>query len=370
MKSLFDTTRLNGLLLKNRCIRSATWEGMANASGHMTKAAFETYGKLARGGVGLIITGLATITRPLPHRFSICDDSFIDEYERLASLVHKEGTGLLVQVGHLGSSNRVGDDVQLNWGPSAIPSRNRNIIPKEMDKDDIHALIRSFVAASKRAKRAGVDGVQLHVAHGTLLSKYLSPYYNRRTDEYGGGPHNRARIVYETYEAVRECVGDNCIVSAKINCEDFFEGGLVLDDSIQICQQLAERGMDVIEISGGHLPGPGEKNKIIRTGVGDCEPESYFRYQTDCIARAARTPVILVGGNRSIETVEDILATSPIEYISFSRPLIREPGLINRWQTGDRTPAKCIYCNRCHDHLLEGQILACVYHKEPGHHTD
>jgi 2,4-dienoyl-CoA reductase-like NADH-dependent reductase (Old Yellow Enzyme family) len=230
------------------------------------------------------------------------------------------------------------------WGPSAVTDLGLKNTPQEMTAQDIRQVQQSFAEAVLRAKKAGFDGVQMHVAHGYLLSKFLTPYYNRRSDSYGGTIENRARMVLETYQAIRDKVGPDYPVLIKINCDDFMEQGLTFADCKYVCHKLAELGVNAIEVSGGissSRPGEG----TIRTITA--EQGSYFRTYAAEIAGEINVPVILVGGNRDFAALMEILKQTTIEYFSFCRPLIRESDLIKRWQSGDLGRSKCVSCTKC-----------------------
>ncbi|MGX8709924.1 MAG: NADH:flavin oxidoreductase [bacterium] len=213
----------------------------------------------------------------------------------------------------------------------------------------------AFVRGAVRAKKAGFDGVQLHVAHGYLLSRFLTPYYNRRTDEYGGSTKNRARVVLEICRDVREAVGPDYPVLVKINCDDFMEQGFAFEECKQVCKWLQEVGLSAVEISGGtRLSRPNEGT--IRKVTPDTE--SYFKQYAAEIAEVLDIPVISVGGHRDISKLTDIVNQTKIQYISLCRPFIREPDLINRWVSGDTTPAKCISCTKCF-----GAQTQCIFNK-------
>ena len=364
MKSLFDKTTLNGVTLHNRCIRSATREGMADEKGHLKETHETIYENLAAGGIGLIIAGMAEVLGPSPHTLGIYDDSFIAEYANLTSAVHKHDTPIVIQLAYLGSQGGPRVAGGRLWGVSAVEHRSTGVTPKEMTRDNIQVLVASFAEAARRAKEAGFDGVQLHAAHGYFLNQSLCTYYNRRIDEYGGTIQNRARVLYEVCTAVRKAVGDEYLLMAKVNGEDLFEGGLTLEESIVVCHGLEERGIDAIEVSGGHGPQKGEEHGIIRTGLKNPKEQSYFADQATKVAEQLDVPVALVGGNREPKLLEDILNTTDIEYVTFCRPLIREPHLMRRWQSGDFTSARCTSCNWCYDNMKRGEDLACKFEKD------
>jgi len=336
MKTLFDKTSIGNIQLKNRLIRSATGEILAK-NGHMSADLFNVYENLAKGGVGTIITSFAHVVeseKPFPGMLGIYDDSFIEEYKRLTEIVHGYGTNIILQVVYCGSYRMEELGEREIWGPSAVANLQTHIQPKEMTIEDIVNLQKAFADAAARAKQAGFDGVQIHAAHGFLLSQFLSPYYNHRTDEYGGTIEDRARMVLETYSAIREKVGVEYPVLIKINNSDGMEQGMTFEDCKYVCKKLSEAGIDAIEISGAWHPFTARQ-------------DSYFKDNAGEIATENNVPVILVGGNRDYHSLTEILNQSTIKYFSFSRPFIAEPNLANRWENGDVSKSKCISCNGC-----------------------
>lgn len=360
MKSLFDQTKLAGMKLKNRFIRSATYDGCADESGHLTEELFQVYENLAKGGVGTIITGLTYVSdheEPMPRQMGIYEDSFIDEYKRLTEMSHRYEVKIILQIACLGSQTSRSKNGKVMWGPSAVEDLFYKTTPQEMTTQDILLVQSAFANAALRAKRAGFDGIQIHGAHGYLLSRFLTPYYNRRTDNYGGSIENRARMVLETYQAIREKVGPEYPVLIKINCEDFMDQGMTFADCKYVCNKLAEFGISAIEISGGigsSRPGEGPV-RVITT-----EQESYFKSYAAQIAQEINVPVILVGGNRNFAALTDILIQTPVEYIALCRPLICESDLVNRWKAGELNNAKCISCNKC---FRRGGTI-CIFNRE------
>jgi 2,4-dienoyl-CoA reductase-like NADH-dependent reductase (Old Yellow Enzyme family) len=346
--------------LKNRFVRSATRDGFADDRGHMTGELLKVYEDLARGGAGTIITGHAYVTdleqSKQPRQMGIYDDSFVDDYRRLTETVHGHDAAIILQINCVGAQTYAGGAERLIWGPSPVADLFTGITPREMTGEEILFLQRAFADAADRAKRAGFDGVQIHGAHGYILSKFLSPYYNRRSDRYGGALENRARMLFETYGAIRDRVGPAYPVLAKINCGDFMDQGATFADSLYVCEGLAAAGIDAIEVSGGNLASrPNEGPiRIIRR-----EQESYFRAYAAEIAAHVDVPVMLVGGNRDATALADVLNQTKIEYVSLCRPLICESDLINRWHGGDLTPAKCISCNKC----LGLESTTCIFNR-------
>ena len=346
MKTLFDSTQVAGLKMKNRFIRSATHDGRADASGHVTENLIRHYENLAKGGVGTIITGLTNVTdieKIVPGQMAIYNDSFIREYKVLTDTVHRYETNIIAQLVCNGAQNNSENDGIL-WVPTVIEDMKSIAGIKEMTRDDIAVMKEAFINGAIRAQNAGFDGIQLHVAHGYLLSRFLTPYFNRRTDEYGGSTENRARVVVEILKGIRYALGLDYPVLAKINCNDFMEQGLTFKECMHICKMLEEAGLTAVEISGGTILSRTNEGTIRKVTA---ETESYFMQFAADIAEEISIPVICVGGHRNFGKMEDIINQTKIEYISLCRPLIREPELINRWAAGDKTPAKCISCTKC-----------------------
>lgn len=360
VKKLFESTELVDLKLKNRFIRAATWEELADEKGHLTNELIAVYENLARNNVGTIITGYSFIIENQQTNYNmmgIYDDSFIDEYKTLTKAVHRYDANIILQIMHGGSQTEYKTKNDILWGPSPIENITTKILPKEMTKEEINILIKAFADAAIRAKKAGFDGVEIHGGHGYLLNQFLSPYYNRRKDEYGGSIENRARLLFQVYEAVRNAVGSRFAILVKMNCEDFIEQGLSFEDSKYVCKKLSQMGIDAIEISGGSSDSSGHNKNASRTGINTIEKESYFKSQGAEIAEEVSVPIILVGGNRSLEEMNDLLNKTKISYFSLCRPLLCEPNLIKRWYEGDTKKSKCISCNKCSN--VEGKY--CIF---------
>ena len=226
-------------------------------------------------------------------------------------------------------------------------------------------MTQAFASAARRAKAAAFDAVQIHAAHGYLLSQFLSPYFNRRTDAYGGDAAHRARLLLEVTAAVRGEVGDDYPVLVKMNAEDFLPGGLSVDDMLRVAGMLEAEGVDAVELSGGTGLEQGLSfSRVGRPAPG--EPEAYYEAAARRFKNEIGLPLILCGGIRTFETAERLVAESATDYISLSRPLIREPHLVARWRAGDAAPARCISDNGCFD-PPEGCVgLVCAVEERAG----
>ena len=355
---MFERTDINGMVLSNRFVRSATWEGMAANDGAVTPKLITTMEALARGGVGLIVSSHSYV-RPEgqagPGQLGIYKDELIPGLREMTAAVHDCGGKMVMQLAHAG---KFAPELLTGQAPLVVSDYEEGEAPRrEITDQDIQELVTSFADAARRAKIAGFDGVQIHSAHGYLLSQFLSPAFNRRQDKYGGDINNRSRIHMEVYRAIREAVGQDYPVLIKLNCRDFAENGLSLEDSLQVGRMLADAGLDAIELSGGLLTGG--KLSPSRPGIKSEEEEAYFREEARYFKNAIGIPLILVGGMRSFQVAQRLVDDGVADYISMSRPFIREPALINRWKSGDHCRAECKSDNRCFRTGMSGNGIYC-----------
>jgi 2,4-dienoyl-CoA reductase-like NADH-dependent reductase (Old Yellow Enzyme family) len=233
---------------------------------------------------------------------------------------------------------------------------------KEMTVDDIQEIVVAFGQSASRAREAGFDGVQIHSAHGYLLSQFLSPAFNKRVDDYGGPVENRAKLLLEVLRRLRDDAGSDFPVLVKINSQDFLDGGLTLEDSLKVGAMLQEGGIDAIELSGGTLVSG--KLSPSRMGIKSEEKEAYFRDSAKAFKEVLKVPIIMVGGNRSFQLAESLVTQGYTDYVSMSRPFIREPYLIKRWASGDLRKAACISDNQCFGPGMAGEGIYCVAEKK------
>jgi 2,4-dienoyl-CoA reductase-like NADH-dependent reductase (Old Yellow Enzyme family) len=357
----FEKTHIGSLTTSNRLVRSATWEGLATDEGYVTTKLIDVANQLASGGVGLIITGHAYVSpegQAGRWQLAIHSDDFMQGLSDMSTSVHALGGKIALQLAHAGVHARTSLTGRDAIGPS-LYAHNPEPPAREMTIEEIEAVVESFAAAATRAHKAGYDAVQIHAAHGYLLSQFLSPHFNARADGYGGTIENRARMLAEVIRAVRQVVPAGYPVFVKMNSSDYMEGGLTMEDMVQTAKMLEGCGTSGIELSGGTFLsgkyGPSRKGKQ-QPG----EPEAYYEDAAALYKRSVRVPLMLVGGIRTIETVERLLAEGLADYISLSRPLIREPGLTNRWKSGDRRAALCVSDSGCFAPGFEGRGISCV----------
>ena len=318
MKTLFDKTTLRNSELKNRVWRSATWMALADNDGSVTDELVEAYEDLAKGGAAVIVTGLTSILKndaEIDRGVKFYKDAFIEGHRRLTDAIHKHNAMVMMQTA-------------LVDGPV-----------DELSTGQVENIVRAFGDAAHRAEQAGYDGVQIHAAHFFYLSKFISPLLNHRSDRYGGDQRGRTQILLEILQDMRAKTSQDFLITMKINSTDEYPGGLTHHGFLETSRLMAEAGIDAIEVSA---------NGTSRMGIKAGLNEGSFLGAAKALSDSVDVPVILVGGLRSMVTINTILSETNIQYVSLSRPLIREPNLINRWLKGDTAPSKCISCNSCY----------------------
>lgn len=349
MKTLFDTCAIGSLTLKNRLVRSATWENMTTEDGHMTDRLYDIYETLAKNEAGLIITGYANVVaeeQPNPGMMGIYDDSFIDEYQKLTDSVHDHDSKIILQIAYGGTKTTYNLNGRTIFAPSDVPERSTGTQGTPMTKADIDYIVKAFAEAGERAKLAGFDGVEIHAAHTYIINQFLSPYYNKRKDEYGGSLENRMRLLVEIFTEMRQLVGAKFPIFIKLTASEFFEGGLTFDETREISKALEKLGADGLEISG-NIHGKAKSMAGRMFDGYELKKQGYFAEFGNTISQDVDIPVITVGGLSDPAHIETILNKTNIELYGLSRPLLAEPGLFKRWKGGDTTPAKCIRCSKC-----------------------
>lgn len=379
MPQLFEATAIKGMALKNRLVRSATYERMADGEGFPTPDLFELYSKLAHGGVGLIISGMAYVSpdgKMSPAgMLGIDREEHIPEYRRLTESVHQLGASIAMQIAHCGRQVTAYDKKHPPLAPSAVRDLSSGIRPQAMSERDIERIIEAFAQAARRVKASGFDAVQLHGAHGYLISEFLSPRTNRRRDRWGGNLANRMRFLLRVYQRCREEVGDDYPILVKISAYDYLKNGIKLEEGIEICRILSDRGIDGIEVScgaqedgisvlRGDLPiaaivedldllkvAGWQKRLIRRFGPRFIKAvpytPAYNREAARLIKREVKVPVFVVGGLTDPAVMEDIIASGNADYISLSRSLINNPAFPRKIAGGSSRGSGCVHCNLC-----------------------
>lgn len=362
MATLFETSKIKNLTLKNRFVRSATWNGMADREGFSTGEIDTLLKELACGELGLIISGHAYVHRDgqvSPRQLGIYSDRHMEGLSRMVEVVHDAGGKIVIQLAHAGCHADASLTGMEPMGPSVMESEDGPFC-REMTEQDIGRMVSDFGHAALRAKEAGFDGIQLHAAHGYMMSQFLSPFYNKRDDGYGGTVAGRSRIILEILQKVQAEVGINYPVMIKLNAEDFVDGGFSVDEMLELLAMLENAGIDSIELSGGLIKYSGKYGPARQGLLKTEEEEVYYHQAARLYKQQCKVPLMLVGGILSYIVAERLITEGVADYISLSRPLIREPNLIQRWKTGDTRKAACISCNLCLDAARKEHRLYCV----------
>jgi 2,4-dienoyl-CoA reductase-like NADH-dependent reductase (Old Yellow Enzyme family) len=385
MSVLFETTRIKGMELKNRFVRSATHEGMSDENGFPTQALFKLYERLAKGGCGLIVTGYAFVSKEgkghLYRMQGIDSDAFIPKYRELVDHVHAHGARIAMQICHCGRQTTEEATGTRPMGPSRVKDRALFVKPREMNEEDIERVIEAFGQAARRVRESGFDAVQIHGAHGYLVSQFICPHTNRRKDRWGGSTENRMRFVRELYNRCRKEVGDDYPILIKISSQDNMKKGLKLSEGVRVAQMMADMGFDGLEVScgifedgftmaRGDLPidlfmkewpmyrkmNPLSKFLLKRFADRILRPipltEAYNREAAREIKGKVNVPVFLVGGLSQPAVMEEIIERGEADYISLCRPLIADSKFPERIRQGSSEPSMCIYCNYCGGYMI------------------
>lgn len=367
MSILFEPARLKNVTLRNRFVRSATYDGMSDNTGQVAESQINLIAGLAEGGVGLIISAIMYVHpsgQVSSFMNSIAEDKYIEGLRRLTEAAHAGGAKIAVQLYHGGREARfVKTRGQLPLGPSVItgdPFYRWNY--REITQEEIADVVDAFGQAARRAGESGFDAVQVHGAHGYLFSQFLSPFTNKRKDAWGGSLENRLRLHRDVYLSIRSRVGADYPVMIKLGVEDGFEGGLTFADGMKAAQMLADAGYDALEISSG-VRGEKYEGTEYKTKINKPARQGYFRRWASEIKKQVSVPVIAVGGLKSPAMMEDIIRNQEADFISLCRPLITEPSLINNWKTDPGKKPRCVYCNKCLEAVHRGLPLHCVAFK-------
>jgi len=363
MSKIFTSFKIKNLELKNRLIRSATTSYWSDEDGVLRAPILEYYDALAKGGLGFIVKGHSYVLengKAHTGQSGLTNEKHLPKMKELTKIVHSYDIPIIAQINHAGSVGKA-DRI------TASMYKTENWEAREATLDDIQQIIEGFANAADFAIQAGFDGVQIHGAHGYLVSQFLSDRINKREDKYGGPLENRARLLLDIYDAVKKKIGNAPIVAVKMNCDDFVsEGGITIKESVVIANWLDEKGIDLIEISGG---GPEQNRDIRKTRAKPKEKSPYYEANFAGHAEKIRktvpsVPLALVDGIRNVSTMNAILDCNLADLISMSKPLINEPDLPNKLKKGQQK-ASCIDCRECLSSERFGKMmLSCAQHKD------
>jgi 2,4-dienoyl-CoA reductase-like NADH-dependent reductase (Old Yellow Enzyme family) len=351
MSLLFEPFKIGSMDIKNRFMRSATTSYWSDKRGIIRPKITDLYRRLAQGGVGLIVKGHLYVKDSGKAHIGmagISHDYHVPKLKKLTDEVHKYGGKIIAQLNHGGIYSIV---------DKAGPSENAaGLKTRSLSSEEIREIVEAFGKAAERALVAGFDGVQIHGAHGYLISQFLSRLVNKRKDEWGGTLEKRMRLLLEVYDSIRARVGNKTPVMLKINCDDFSPNGFTIKDSLQVTKTMCKRGLQLIEVSGG---GIGNRKKLrarARSTDPDLSEASFAGHATKIRKVTQPTPMALVNGIRSLKCMKAIINKNLADVISMSRPFIKDPDLVKKLQAG-QDASNCTSCSKCISKEVFGKMM-------------
>jgi len=371
MNILLTPARIGGVEIRNRIVMPPMTTRLADQEGFVTDDTIAYYGARVRGGVGLITVEMASPERAGRHRrreLGIYDDRFLPGLAGLVAEIHRGGAKASIQLGHGGGHTRRDICGETPLAPSAIPHpvfevTNETIVPKAMTLDDIAATTAAFAAAAARAERAGFDCVEIHAAHGYLISQFLNARENLRTDAYGGSLENRARFGLEVLAAVKAAV--RIPVIFRLSVDDYFPDGMAFAEGRQVAVRAAQTGADALHIAAGHYRSlPSAARMIPPMQYPDA---TFLSYAAD-IKKDVAVPVIAVGRLGDPVVAQDAIQSGKADFVALGRPLIAEPDWVAKLVRGE-PPRQCLACNTCVNEMRGGTQLHCVVNAAAGDET-
>ena len=356
----------NGTTIKNRFFKSAMSEGMGTRDFQPKKNIATLYKRWAEGGTGLIITGNIMVDpkgTAEPGNIVFDKNSNMEILKNWANQGQQHGAKVMVQLNHPGKQAPKTVSKQ-TVAPSAVPLGNGlNKLfstPRALTTSEVEELVQKFVTSAKVAKEAGFSGVQIHAAHGYLISQFLSPHDNRRTDKYGGSLENRMRFLKEIYLGMREELGKDFTIGIKINSTDFKEDGLTEEDSLKTIIELANLGLDFVEISGGTYERP-----AMMGATSKSTNQVFFAEYSKKLKQKIEIPVVVTGGIRSINAMNTLLNDNTTDFIGIARPLTIDPNIPNKIKQGTYTIVETTRVSTGVKKLdrIFGSLLGIVYYQ-------
>jgi 2,4-dienoyl-CoA reductase-like NADH-dependent reductase (Old Yellow Enzyme family) len=369
MNILLTPARIGEVEIPNRIVLPSMTTRAADAEGFVTEDTLAYYQARVAGGVGLVTVEMASPEKAGRHRhreLGIYDDRFLPGLSQLVDMIHRGGAKASIQLGHGGGHTRRDICGETPIAPSAIPHpvfevTFETVVPEEMSKARIAQTKAAFVAAAERAQRAGFDCVEIHAAHGYLISQFHNAFENRRRDEYGGSLENRARFGLEILRAVKAAVPGTAVIY-RISVDDFFPEGMHYAEGKQAAIWAAEAGADALHITAGHyrsMPSAAMMIPPMRL------PEATFLDYAADIRAQVKVPVIAVGRLGDPATAAEAVARGNADFIALGRPLIADPEWVNKLRRGER-PRRCLACNTCVNEMRGGAKLGCVVNAAVG----
>jgi dimethylglycine catabolism A len=369
MNILLTPARIGPIEIKNRIVMPPMTTRTADDEGFVTEDCIAYYLARVQGGTGLITVEMASPEKAGRHRrceIGIYDDRFIPGLKRLVDAIHRGGAKASIQLGHAGGHTRIDICGETPIAPSAIPhpvyeTTFETIVPQEMTKARIEETIAAHVAAAQRARTAGFDCVEIHAAHGYLISQFHAPFENRRNDEYGGALENRARFGLEVLRAVKNAVTDIAVVY-RLSVEDFFPGGLPFSEGRQIAIWAAAAGADALHVTAGHYRSR-PSAQVVLPPMNFSEA-TFLDYAAD-VKKRVSVPVIAVGRLGDPTMAERAVSQGKADFIALGRALIAEPQWVEKVRSGEPI-RRCLSCNTCINEMRGGARIGCVVNAAAG----
>ena len=367
-QKLFEKGCIGGVEIRNRVAMTAMGNGLATWDGEASPELIRFYEDRAKGGCGLIFTEFTRVDENSgacnPNQLCIATRKHVRSVQRMAECVHRHGGKIFVQLHHGGREAPPAlNDGKQPMGPSAILNKVNGLVSTEMTKEDIDDIVGKFVAAAANCKKAGIDGVELHGAHGYLLGSFISPYTNKRTDDYGGSVENCCRIVTDIIHGIRQTCG-NYPICVRINGDDFVEGGITLDYAVQVAQVLEAAGADAINVSCAVY-------EIVPNMI---EPNYYEEGWRKNLAKTVKAhvhvPVIAVNTIKFPATAEKLLKEGVSDFVGVSRGQMADPEWVNKTKAGrEDLIRKCMGCMQCNKSVVIDGYLSCAANPVTGRGT-
>lgn len=384
----FIEGKLGPLSLRNRSIRAAAFEGMSEYH-NVTDALINYHTLVAKGGVGMTTVAYASVSKSglsFPHQLWMRLE-IVDDLKKLTNSVHREGAAVSVQIGHCGNmangavtgGRPIAPSGGINWyGPT---------FPRSMKPRDMEEVKNDFINAVRIASESGFDAVEVHAGHGYLISQFLSPYTNKRNDEYGGSFENRKRFMTEMLTAVREAMPSNMALIVKMNCWDGFDSGITKEEGVLTAKAVEQCGADAVVVSGGFVSRApmyvmrgkmpvdimayfireSWKKFFVKLAGEQLIPsvpftEGYFMEEAKRIQQAIKIPVVLVGGMNSIATIEKAMKEG-FQWIAIARALIENTNFVNDLRNEVIEKSDCTICNYCVAKMYSGEMTCHLHEK-------
>lgn len=365
LKHLLSPIKIRNLEIPNRCVMPPMGTNLGNRDATVSEANVVYMKRRAQSGVGLVITEIIGVHSSGCLGLGAFDDKFIPGLTRLAEVVHATGNKVAMQLHHAGREAFSQLKKGTALGPSKIPSLVYGIPPKEMSQEDIDTIVKSFGDAAARAVKAGYDAVEIHAAHGYLLTQFLSTYSNQREDQYGGDFKNKARFIIEVIKAVRKQVGEDFPVLIRLSTEEFIKNGYTVEDIQSIVPDLVEAGVDCIHSSVGTHGSPG--------GITSAPAEydaGWNVWRAKKLKEITDIPIIAVGRFNDPRAADEAIGKGDTDMVAFGRQILADPDFLNKAKEGRFDDIrKCLACNQgCIERLMleMGSSVRCAINPETG----